>query len=103
MGAVARRLPDVDPETKSASAEVRSLKPRTAHRFRAHARDQGRTFEHAVPGAESLQDAALLFAEIWLAGEAEAGEVSVVVSDLDTGEQSCFAIDLSSGDAEPCG
>ncbi len=74
-------------------------------RFYAHARQEGRHRDHLIPGAETLQDAAMIFAEHWLpmaVGEG-ADALSVIVRDGDTGEEQCFTVHLDSGDAEPCG
>ena len=72
-----------------------------AHRFYVHARDEARSHAHFVAGAESLQDAALRFAEHWGA-PAPDGEVRLIAFDGDTGEERCFCIDLDAGEAGPC-
>jgi hypothetical protein len=72
------------------------------HRFSAHVRDEGRHHAHPVPGAETLQDAALRFVEHW-DGATAAGEVRVIAHDRHTGEERCFCIHLDDGDVEPCG
>ena len=72
-----------------------------SHRFYAHPRDDARSHAHLVPGAESLQDAAIRFAEHW-SGAALDGEVRIVAFDGDTGEERCFCIDLGAGESEPC-
>ena len=69
-------------------------------RFYAHPRDDARSHAHLVPGAESLQDAALRFAEHW--SGPEDGEVRIIAFDGDTGEARCFCINLGAGEAEPC-
>jgi hypothetical protein len=74
----------------------------TPHRFYAHARDEGRARAHLIPGAKTLQDAALRFVEHW-GGPAEAGEVRVIAFDGETGEERCFCVDLGQGEAEACG
>ena len=73
----------------------------TPHRYYVHAREQGRSHAHFVPGATTLQDAALRFAEHW--SDAGAQEVRVIAVDGDTGEERCFCIDLQAGEAGPCG
>jgi hypothetical protein len=70
------------------------------HRFYAHVRDEGRSHAHLIPGARSLQDAALSFAEH---RASDHGELRVIAFDGDTGEERCFCIDLHAGDIEPCG
>ena len=69
------------------------------HSFYAHAADDGRSRMHLVPGAESLQDAALRFVEHWNGG----GEVRVIARDGHTGEERCFCVDVDGGEVEPCG
>ena len=71
----------------------------TAHTFLAHCTDEAAAHAHAVPEAASFLDAAGIFAERWNAGH---GEVSVTVTDGETGERQCFRIDLESGEASPC-
>ena len=71
------------------------------HRYYAHAREEERGRAHPVPGAVSLQDAALRFAEHWTGADG-GGEVRVIARDGDTGEERCFCIDLGGGEAEPC-
>jgi hypothetical protein len=74
---------------------------RASHRFYAHPREDARSHAHLIPGAESLQDAALRFAEHW-SGAAPDGEVRVIAFDGETGEARCFCIDLGAGEVEPC-
>ena len=76
-----------------------AAEPQTAQRFYVHARDEARSHAHFVAGAESLQDAALRFAEHWSGPE---GEIRLIAFDGDTGEERCFCIDLDAGEAEPC-
>jgi len=71
-----------------------------APRFVAHAKSDPRQNRHFVPEAVSFEDAALRFAEHWAV--AEEGEIAVIVTECGSGRQQCFAIDLGSGDAEPC-
>ncbi len=71
----------------------------TAHAFLAHCTGDACAHVHALPDAESFLDAAVLFAERWSSGE---GEVSVTVTDRETGEQQCFRIDLEAGEVAPC-
>jgi hypothetical protein len=70
-----------------------------ARRFSAHCTDESRVHAHSVPEATGFLDAAVTFAERWSSG---VGEVSVTVTDCDTGEQQCFRIDLEAGEARPC-
>ena len=75
-----------------------------SRRFYAHTRTEGRPRDHLVPGAATLQDAAMIFAAHWLPLPLadHDGEVSVIVRDGETGEEQCFTVHLDSGDAEPC-
>ena len=66
------------------------------------AREDDRGRAHLVPGARSLQDAALRFVEHWH-GEPQDGAVRVVARDGDTGEERCFCIQLDDGEVGPCG
>ena len=74
----------------------------TPHRFYAHAREEGRGHAHPIPGAATLQDAALRFVEHW-GGASTDGEVRVIAFDGDTGEERCFCIHLGDGEIAPCG
>ncbi len=82
------------------SAQAEAQRP--LHRFYAHPGDDIRSHAHLVPGADSLQDAALRFAEHW-SGVTADGQVRIVAFDGDTGEERCFCIDLDAGQAGPCG
>jgi hypothetical protein len=69
--------------------------------FVVRATDDPRAHAHPVPEADSALEAALLFAERWLA-HAEAEEVSVTVVECETGREQCFRIDLGAHTAGPC-
>lgn len=70
-----------------------------ARSFSAHCTDEARAHAHAVPEATSFLEAAVIFAERWSSGD---GEVSVTVTDCETGERQCFRIDLDAGEIAPC-
>ncbi len=50
----------------------------------------------------SFEAAAAAFAEGWPHPD-EAATVSILVQDLESGQEHCFRIDLHSGEAAPCG
>lgn len=70
-----------------------------SHTYSAHCTNEARVHAHAVPEATSFLDAAVIFAERWSSGD---GEVSVTVTECETGESQCFRIDLDAGEAAPC-
>ena len=68
------------------------------HRFSAHIRNQ----HHArqwVTEADSFIDAAVRFAETADVGDEE---VSVVVTDCETGRDRCFLVNFGTGDVQSC-
>lgn len=69
--------------------------------FQVYAAHDGQNHCHAIEG-QSWEDAALAFVEAWHPAADTDGEVQVIVRD-DAGREQCFRIDLSSGDAAPCG
>ncbi len=69
-------------------------------RFSVYARDLGA--HHARVVEESSFEAAAI-AYIEALHPAPAEEISIVVRDIDTGHDHCFRIDLTSGEAAPCG
>ncbi|HTI68143.1 MAG TPA: DUF5961 family protein [Caulobacteraceae bacterium] len=69
--------------------------------FTARATADVRAHAHPVPDASSPLEAALLFVERWMPESVE-GEVSITVTDTETGYQQCFRIDLDDGSAAPC-
>ena len=82
--------------------QVQAPAQHSGHRFYAHPRDDVRSHAHLVPNADSLQDAAIRFAEHW-SGVTADGQVRIVAFNGDTGEERCFCIDLDAGEAGPCG
>lgn len=77
--------------------------PQTAtRRYVAHSvADHGHA-SHLVPEAASFVDAAVLYTERWHPAATEDGVMTVTVTDCDSGEQHCFAIDVDSGEIGPC-
>jgi hypothetical protein len=69
------------------------------HRYSAHARDEGVHSRAWVAEADSFLDAAVRFAET---AHVPDGELSIVVTDCDSGKERCFVIDLASGQVEAC-
>jgi hypothetical protein len=68
------------------------------HRYTAHVRDHvhGRQW---VAEADSFIDAAVRFAETADVGEEE---VSIVVTECDSGKDRCFLVNLGTGDVQAC-
>lgn len=74
----------------------------SARRFVVHAAHQGRSREHAVDGC-SVEDAAVAFVETWHPpADEDDGEVTLIVTECETGVEHCLRVDVSSGAAEPC-
>jgi hypothetical protein len=69
------------------------------HRFSAHLRDQGAHGRAFIAEADSFIDAATRFAETLHVPE---GEVSIVVTDCETGRERCFMLDLATGRVGSC-
>jgi hypothetical protein len=78
---------------------VEELTMSDARRFIVHADHAGGA--HSVEGP-SFEAAALAFIDAWHPAADADGDVSVFVTDEDTGRRQCFRIDLASGDAAPC-
>lgn len=72
-----------------------------ARRFAVHAAHEGRGREHTVEGS-SFEDAAFAFIETWHPHADSDNEVTVIVTECETGRQHCLRVDLDSGDAAPC-
>ncbi|HEY9219070.1 MAG TPA: DUF5961 family protein [Phenylobacterium sp.] len=70
-------------------------------RFCAYAVNDGRSHGHSVE-AQSFAEAAMAFAEVWHPEPDDAGEVTVIVLDQESGEQQCYVVDLAHGEVEPC-
>ena len=73
----------------------------TLTRYCAYAAHEGGSHGHAVE-AESFAEAALAFVEVWHPEPDDGDKVTVIVLDQATGEQQCFVVGLSAGEAEPC-
>lgn len=73
--------------------------PNLEPRFYVHPTADGRHSGHVVTGVEDPLAAALTFAETWH-GDGE--EVALMVTDCGSGRQTCFRIDLETGEAGPC-
>jgi hypothetical protein len=69
--------------------------------FTARVQTESRQHTYAVEGA-SFEDAVFEFVDCRRPQADEAGEVAVLVTDSQTGEQHCFRLDLDSGEAERC-
>lgn len=70
------------------------------HRFSAHLGGQGPHGRQWVADADSFIDAALQFAEtVHIEDE---GEVSIVVTECETGKDRCFLLNLGTGDVQSC-
>jgi hypothetical protein len=66
--------------------------------YLARCKDESRAYDRRVPDAISALDAAVLFAERWEG----TGLTHVVVTEVETGAEQCFEIDLGSELAKPC-
>lgn len=74
--------------------------PRKAHRYSAHVRDHGVHGRQWVADADSFIDAAVRFAEnADMSGD---GDVSIVVTDVESGKDRCFVVNLGTGDVAAC-
>jgi len=51
----------------------------------------------------SFEAAAMAYVEDHSAAEGEGNEVSIVVTEMGSGLQHCFRIDLETGESAPCG
>ena len=71
-------------------------------RFSACAPDQRQIPHHMMPEAQSFEDAAVYFADIWHPDLDEAGQVKVMVTDRRSGETHCFQVDVGAGEARRC-
>jgi hypothetical protein len=69
------------------------------HRFAAHLRETGVHARAWIADAESFTDAAVRFAE--QANIAD-GDVSIVVTDTETGIDRCFLLNAGTGDIKGC-
>lgn len=69
------------------------------HRYSAHLRDEGTHGRQWVAEADSFIDAAVRFAET---RDLVDGDVSVVVTECESGRDRCFLVNLGSGDVKAC-
>jgi hypothetical protein len=72
---------------------------RKRHRFTAHLRDEGVHGRQWVASADSFIDAAIQFAENAALAE---GDVSIVVTDTESGKDRCFVVNVGTGDVQSC-
>ncbi len=70
-------------------------------RFAVHAAHEDRAREHGVQGT-SFEDAAVAFVETWHPTVDAEGDVTVIVTDCETGRQHCLRIDVDTGATAPC-
>jgi hypothetical protein len=49
--------------------------------------------------AASFEEAAVIFAEDW---HGQGAALRIVVADAESGEERCFTVDLTTGEAAPC-
>jgi len=71
-------------------------------RFIVHARHLDRHHSRILEEA-SFEAAAIAFVEDFQVSLGEDNEISVVVRELGTDHETCFKIDLDTGQAAPCG
>ena len=69
------------------------------HRYAAHVRDEGVHSRQWVAEADSFVDAAVLFAET---AHLEDGDISIVVTDCESGKDRCFVVNLETGEVQGC-
>lgn len=72
-----------------------------ARRFEVHAIDDPRHAGHTVE-ATGYEDAALTFVDNWHPPADADGEVSVMVTDCETGRRQCLRVDVGEGVTGPC-
>ena len=73
--------------------------PPRRHRYSAHLREEGTHGRQWVAEADSFIDAAIRFAET---RDVADGDVSVVVTDCESGKDRCFLVNLGNGDVKAC-
>lgn len=69
--------------------------------FLVHAADDSRDAGHTVQ-AESAEDAAFAFVDRWHPPTDSTGDVTLMITDCDTGRRQCLRLDLFDGTAAPC-
>lgn len=69
------------------------------HRYSAHLKDEGGHGRQWVAEADSFIDAAVRFAET---RDVVDGDLSVVITDTESGKNRCFVVNLGSGDVKAC-
>ncbi len=80
---------------------ARQVHAGSTRRFCAHAAHDGPPGRRIIEEA-GFEAAALAFVETWHPPADMRGEVSVIVTDQDSGKQQCFRIDLETGEAGAC-
>ncbi len=70
-------------------------------RFTVRALHEDARQEHALIG-DSFEDAALLFLGAWSPALDADGEVTVMVTDCETGHRQCLRVDVRSGAVAAC-
>lgn len=72
-----------------------------SRRFAVHEASEDRARGHAVEAA-SFEDAALEFLEAWHPQADDHGDVTLVVTDCETGREHCLRVDTGTGETAPC-
>lgn len=70
--------------------------------FSVHARHEEPHRRHSVE-ERSFEAAAVAFVERWHPAVDADGDVSVLVTDAESGVECCFRVDLEDGETAPCG
>jgi hypothetical protein len=72
-----------------------------ARRFEVHEASEDRARGHAVE-ALSFEEAAMEFLEAWHPAADDHGDVTLVVTDCETGREHCLRVELETGETAPC-
>lgn len=72
-----------------------------ARRFAVHEASEDRARGHTVE-AKSFEDAALEFLEAWHPHADPDGDVTLVVTECETGREHCVRVDTGTGETAPC-
>lgn len=83
------------PEQRPAALSV------PARRFAVHEASEDRARGHAVE-AFSFEEAALEFLDAWRPAADHHGDVTLVVTDCETGREHCLRVDVDTGQSAPC-